>query len=287
MKRIICIIVTLCLLVVSLVSCKGSDYKEALKMLEEGKYEEAKTILEELGDYKDCPDLLSNFHYVPVTATDENGTVYTYIYNDQNLLSQIVGEWCTYSCTYDKNNVLTSIKYDGGEEIIEYFFDANGYIVQIVEGKDDQFVESFVNNTYGDPIKYISPYGEFILEHTYDNQNNLIKTVETSEDGEKSVYTYAYDDKGDLIKETTPYRETMYTYTYDSNNNLIKKYGKSDHDFEETYTYLYDNNGNVIKTNAKTSYNEYQISITYKLVYTPHQLPEAALELLSGNNLDW
>ena len=70
MKKIIsmlvCIVLlaTACLSFTSCLSCTPCDYlayTKAVSLLEDGKYEEAKTIFEELGDYKDSQKEIEKF----------------------------------------------------------------------------------------------------------------------------------------------------------------------------------------------------------------------------------
>ena len=61
MKRIVSICICFCMIFAatfSLMSCDDLDYKKAIKLLDEGKYEEARDIFLALGDYEDSADIV-------------------------------------------------------------------------------------------------------------------------------------------------------------------------------------------------------------------------------------
>ena len=62
------------------------DYEEALRLLQDGKYEDAKILFEKLGDYKDAADYLSKFFYLPAWIYNDiigKGGSYEYFFNER------------------------------------------------------------------------------------------------------------------------------------------------------------------------------------------------------------
>ena len=90
MKKLISILILACMLICALVSCgdeKKSTYENALALLEESEYEEAKAAFEKLGDSE-----LVKFVYCEITVNDKvvcnrrldmltDGRSYTYTAN--------------------------------------------------------------------------------------------------------------------------------------------------------------------------------------------------------------
>ena len=62
MKRIIAAVLVLALSL-SLCACKSSDYKEAIELYEDEKYEQARDIFVELGDYEDSAQMVMECDY--------------------------------------------------------------------------------------------------------------------------------------------------------------------------------------------------------------------------------
>lgn len=62
MKKIATIILMIILL--AMVGCKNDDYKKAVSLFEYERYDEAQSIFEELGDYKDSRDYVKKCNYV-------------------------------------------------------------------------------------------------------------------------------------------------------------------------------------------------------------------------------
>ena len=126
MKRIVSIILCAILLCTScfvFASCQpekpveqdqnATDYAEALRLLEEGKYEEAKALFEKLGDYKDSAEYLSKFCYLPA-----------WIYND------IIGKGGSYEYFFNENNLISKyvVHRDGMDGYCEFSYYENGDI---------------------------------------------------------------------------------------------------------------------------------------------------------------
>lgn len=56
-KRVLSAVCAVVFCAVAMTGCKGSDYKEAIALMDSGNYEEAASAFEALGDYKDSKDM--------------------------------------------------------------------------------------------------------------------------------------------------------------------------------------------------------------------------------------
>ncbi|MBQ5772940.1 MAG: hypothetical protein IIW07_05540, partial [Clostridia bacterium] len=70
MKRLICMLVLLCLSLLTLAGCQrpSDPYQEAMALLEQGKIEEAYELLLSIGDREDAKKELAHFYTVPVKS---------------------------------------------------------------------------------------------------------------------------------------------------------------------------------------------------------------------------
>ena len=215
MKRFFYSLIGLCtlLFMISLTSCKETQYNKAISMIENKEYASAYEIFEKLEDYEDSENYFSNFYYVPLKITYKYGETtaneYTdFLYNDDGLLVQII------TTSSDNSSGITNFSYD-----------ANGNISQrvIIYPNGD-------NSTY---------------EYYYDSDNNNIKTIYTNYEGEKTFYDYSYDTNGNRIKQITTKSENekiYYDYIYDINGNRIKTVYTDYHENKSIYDYLYIDN---------------------------------------------
>lgn len=78
MKKITLMCIVVCIAVM-LSGCKSSDYKKASGLMDSGSYEEAIAIFEELGDYKDSADLITDCQYGSAVAIYDSGDFKTSI----------------------------------------------------------------------------------------------------------------------------------------------------------------------------------------------------------------
>ncbi len=293
MKKIISIIALVFVLALSLTSCdmvldmvggltdpNKQEYNNALKLIEEKKYEEAYDALKKLEGYEPAEKELENFHFVPVSfkiVDCKNNTVeisYEGEY-DGNLLMEV--STTIYSsdshstiskteCSYDSmgNWIYGVRKLNGGTQYtITQTFDENNRLVKSLEC--DSFghttTTEYTYNSEGYVIKEVQTkettytnYVTTITEYTYDSNGNLTKEV--VDNGTTSdETTYTYDSNGNLTKILTPEGEIT-EYTYDSNGNLVKETN-----VERSITYSYDSNGNITK--AVYTYSEDTTTLKY------------------------
>ena len=278
MKKILALLIVLCLLGSCLVACNSTKYDDALKLIDEGNYTEAYKLLSELGDYKDAKALLASFYYVPVSGTytegDETLTV-EFFYTAANLPLRTVerlGDEVMYTAdyTYDDNLDLVRIVYGGGDpgEYVYTYDDERRLIKEVHSyGDGEVYTEEYTYDADGNRIRsvYLYPGGGRITDYTYEN-GVLVRTVETYGDG--SVYTtdFVYDESGKLVREEFDSRDGLsgtYTYIYDENGNMIEERDIYSDGESAFYIYTYDEKGNMLTANFT-----YTDSFSYSEEYT-------------------
>ena len=305
MKRFLSLILSLALTCCMLAACNDEsaiNYNKAIELIESGEYEEAYSIFEELGDYKDAKTYLSRFHYVitdKATSGEGKTETVTYTYNDKNLpiISVVSDEKGSYTYDYSYNDegyLLQQIKTgnDGDKQIYDYTYDVDGNKIKEIrtfsDGKTD--TRQYTYNDSGNIIKevFTSFYGSVTTEYTYSDKGELIKKVATTSSGETGTETYTYDDAGNLIKYVNyaaGYNTTVeYAYNYESSS--IKEVYTSSNDFDHyvyinTTEYTYDEHGNIVEAAAfDSSGTEQSVKINYKLVYIPYDISVEVINIL-------
>ena len=291
MKKILALLIVLCLLGSCLVACNSAKYDDALKLIDEGNYTEAYTLLSELGDYKDAKALLASFYYVPVSGTftegDETLTV-EFLYTEDNLPLRTVerlGDEVMYTAdyTYNDNLDLVKIVYGGGEpgEFVYTYDDERRLIKEEHSyGDGDAYSYEYTYDEDGNCIRSVFWYsdGGCTTDYTYED-GILLRTVETYEDGEVYTSDLFYDEAGKLVREEFESQDGLsdtYTYIYDENGNMIEEHDVYSDGESAVYIYTYDEKGNKLTANiAYTDNFSYSYEYTYdengnltKLVYT-------------------
>ena len=223
MKKIIAIIMAICLMVLALAACDNKNatddtsktepttkpteaptdapvdadeakYLEAFDMLEQKNYEGAYALFTELGDYKDAAKEAAKFRYVLAsyndTYTDEEGTeTYTAIhsFNEDNLILQ-----CVY--TYP----------DGNTHTCDCSYNDNGELAKIVCTDEDGTRTHYecLFNDDGTVAKVIYRYSDgyyYSFENVYDENGKRIK-INYETETEKMVYDVIYNDKDEIVR---------------------------------------------------------------------------------------
>ncbi|MBE6608636.1 MAG: RHS repeat protein [Ruminococcaceae bacterium] len=268
MKKIISILLLVCFAIGCLTSCSNMKYEKALELIENGEYEEAYAIFEELGDYKDSKEQIKQLNYNQAIDFIEEGK-----YEEAYSIFKNLGN----SDMCDKfYYVPVHIEYTSGNNKIshDFYYNENNILSQSLEFEDfetDSYNRNTVNDyeydANGNLIKWIiTNYKEekSVYEYSYDTKGNLLNKTFTSGDGYRRTVEYTYDENGRLIKEYNVPGSTL-EYAYDSNNNLIKKiYTYLPEGDQQINDYTYDKNGNLIK-DIHTSYgiNKHIIDYTY------------------------
>lgn len=306
MKRFFALVLTITLMCCMLTACNDEsaiNYNKATKLLESGDYEEAYSIFEELGDYKDAKTYLSRFHYVitdKATPGEGKTKTVTYTYNDKNLpVRSVVSEddtSYTYDYSYNDEGYLIQqieTKNNGDKKIYDYTYGADGNMVKKIcthpNGNTD--TRQYTYNDKGNIIKevYDSFYGSVTTEYTYGDKGELIKRLATSASGETGTETYTYDDAGNLVKyvniDSAGYYST-YEYTYNYKGDLVKLVYTGSNDYTpriyiETIEYTYGEHGNIVEESAVCNDGTTQSAKTnYKLVFIPYDISEEVINIL-------
>jgi hypothetical protein len=108
---------------------EGQAYNKALELIENGKYEEAKIVFEQLGDYRDSEDYLSKFYYMPISFEYD-----------------LVGKKGTNPVTYNSMNLPSAetTKREDVDAVASFEYDENGNIIkQIMTNYTAETVDFF------------------------------------------------------------------------------------------------------------------------------------------------
>ncbi len=231
MKRFISVFLIFALALFALAACtQEQESGDSSSVGEESRKTESKEELEkvysllEKGDYKAAHSLLYSFD----NRSDEAEELFgRFKVVSTKLIDIESGNFTT--LTYDENGNLT--KYPSSENIYEYTYNEQGYVIK--EHRTDLVYDE-----------------EMTVEHSYDENGNLVKRVTTfirDDNTWVTVDEFTYDNHGNVVvsleeKGSSSERRTETEYTYDSNGNILKKviYFKSSGRIEER---TYDENG--------------------------------------------
>ncbi len=174
-------------------------------------------------------------------STEYEKTVYDYTYDEQNRLTK---EICTFSnghvnifyYAYDTNGQLineTCEFYDGSVKITDYQYDSFGKLTQ-------ERVK-YSSDTYTNETRY---------DYIYDASGNLIKQVQTTQDGAQITFDFVYDTNGNLLRRVHNLyngAQAIYECAYDANGNLIQEVYIETNGEKYVYDAVYDADGNMIE----------------------------------------
>ena len=254
----------------SFAACSNKDeekeikYNQACTLVDEGKYEEAYAMFEELGNYKDSQKYLSRFVYFPTvltyTLSDRTGVMNVdfgaynlpsrmvsdgsigtkdgmYIYDNQgNLVRQAVNfneDFATFDYTYDANNNMIKAEYSEEGELVtvqDYTYNAAGSLTKEVYTRDGVVI--------------------YVAEWFYDENGKLNRNdYSNTENGYSDTITYTYNADGKVTNESgVDFEGNTYTttFSYGADGRLAQEV-YVEGDFQCTVYYTYDNAGNCIK----------------------------------------
>ena len=163
---------------------------------------------------------------------------YDKLSNLEQFAETVGGETHTSDYTYDRDNRVTEIDYDGTTEKVTYAYDALGRITTrtaengTTAGKLTS-TYSYVDGGYGtnsttaliSGITQSTDAGSAMnFSYTYDNRGNI-----TSETRNNATTTYEYDSMGQLIRVNDPNDTTSgatgttWVYSYDRGGNILSK----------------------------------------------------------------
>ena len=152
---------------------------------------------------------------------------YDRLSNLEQFAEKAGGETHTSKYTYDRDNRVTEIQYDGGAQKVSYIYDAIGRVSSRVAecGADVGKLTSsysyvdggFGTNSTTPLVKKITQNG-VSFEYAYDSRGNII-----SEKRNDVETTYAYDALGQLIRVNDPHENATWVYSYDHGGNILSK----------------------------------------------------------------
>ena len=184
------------------------------------------------------------------SATNANGTIVSYYYNDMNKLA-----WETLRTNENDSHLIEAYSYDllGNVTVttdanfhsIVYAYNSLGKVSRVIASGDatvETLLTFYQYDMSGNLVRQWTTTGE-LVSNTYDNLGNLLSTTQSTVDGEQAITTTnKYDMNGNLCYSSDA-NGNVTTYTYDATNRLVtmSKDGK-------TSTKTYDANGNVLET---------------------------------------
>ena len=147
--------------------------------------------------------------------------------NLEQFAEKVGGETHTSNYTYDRDNRVTGIQYDGGSQKVNYTYDDLGRVSSRTAecGNTAGKLTSsytYVDGCYGTNsttplVKKITQNG-ISFEYAYDTRGNII-----SEKRGNLTTTYAYDALGQLIRVNDPHENATWVYNYDRGGNILSK----------------------------------------------------------------
>jgi len=214
-------------LVVSLFILSGcgsaaSKYKDALSLLDEGKYKEARSIFLTIPEYEDSARYLKDLVvlYGSETKTDKNG----------KLLSSRISEYD------DLGNILSEITTESTNEtyIHTYEYNSNGDLIKYSKTYPDGrvYYRTYEYDDKGNLIKRTAINSSGNVSNTnvyeYDNSEAPVKNIYTRSDGRVDISEYEYDSMGNRSKVVYRFPSGMNSrniwineYEYDSMGNML------------------------------------------------------------------
>ena len=267
MKRMILAGLLICLLLISLTSCKQKQYKEALDLIEQGEIEAAFDTLHALGDHRKAQELLTHFRHVPTKIVfyyGEERVVSTYTYDEHSLLEQIVVSapdsiYYTEHFVYDADGRMISQSQKNVSEMTtvreDYTYDENGNLSSKVYIAPDGSVYHRYEYAYDKNGNLIcETYENFLgesktIDYTYDTDGRLLRIAHTG-DSSAETEEYTYDASGNMVRHVYADdngRETVKSYTYDAGGNLIREVEVYPDGFTWSRDYTYDTDGSMIR----------------------------------------
>lgn len=242
---------------------KEEIYQKAVALEEAENYEQAISIYEGLGDYKDCAERImacnekneKKTKYQTAVQKEEDGD-YSGAFRAYEELGDYKDSIARASFCVKKYQALNrvakiALEFKVNSEHWEYVYsyDEQGFLQSLEKKGTRVYTESYTLDSDG-----------FILAGKSEGQW-------TNEKGCTVVSDYVYNEYGDEVFSKSTYRSPnnrvyqdgasfidFHEYTYDEYENILKEtIGQTD---ERTYEYIYDDYGRV---KTKTQYQNYKV----------------------------
>lgn len=242
---------------------KEETYQKAVALEEAEDYEQAISIYEGLGDYKDCAEraafcnekIEQETKYQTAVQKEEDGD-YSGAFQAYEELGEYKDSIARASFCVKKYQALNRVakialefKFNSEHWEYVYSYDEQGFLQSLEKKGTRVYTESYTLDSDG-----------FILAGKSEGQW-------TNEKGCTVVSDYVYNEYGDEVFSKSTYRSPnnrvyqdgasfidFHEYTYDEYENILKEtIGQTD---ERTYEYIYDDYGRV---KTKTQYQNYKV----------------------------
>lgn len=210
-------------------------------------YNESTGMLESVVDPKGNVTTYEYNDKQQVISSDFNGREINFIYNDQNLISEIRQGNKTLKLKYD--DFLNIKETSLGDEIIflqNNYETNNGNLISTVYGNGN--IISYYYDEFDRINKVIKMDNEY--QYKYNNNGNISKIV--SDDGERKFF---YDECNRLCQFKN--NDFIVTYTYDSNNNIVQKEYEFN-DIDEMQNISFDSCENAIQLSSNNTTVNYE-----------------------------
>lgn len=242
---------------------KEENYQKAVALEEAEDYEQAISIYEGLGDYKDCAERImacnekneKKTKYQTAVQKEEDGDysgafqAYEELGDYKDSIAR--GSFCVkkYQALNRVAKIVLEFKFNSEHWEYVYSYDEQGFLQSLEKKGTRVYTESYTLDSDG-----------FILAGKSEGQW-------TNEKGCTVVSDYVYNEYGDEVFSKSTYRSPnnrvyqdgasfidFHEYTYDEYENILKEtIGQTD---ERTYEYIYDDYGRV---KTKTQYQNYKV----------------------------
>lgn len=242
---------------------KEEIYQKAVALEEAEDYEQAISIYEGLGDYKDCAEraafcnekIEQETKYQTAVQKEEDGDysgafqLYDELGEYKDSIAR--GSFCVkkYQALNRVAKIALEFKVNSEHWEYVYSYDEQGFLQSLEKKGTRVYTESYTLDSDG-----------FILAGKSEGQW-------TNEKGCTVVSDYVYNEYGDEVFSKSTYRSPnnrvyqdgasfidFHEYTYDEYENILKEtIGQTD---ERTYEYIYDDYGRV---KTKTQYQNYKV----------------------------
>lgn len=242
---------------------KEEIYQKAVALEEAEDYEQAISIYEGLGDYKDCAERImacnekneKKTKYQTAVQKEEDGDysgafqAYEELGDYKDSIAR--GSFCVkkYQALNRVAKIALEFKFNSEHWEYVYSYDEQGFLQSLEKKGTRVYTESYTLDSDG-----------FILAGKTEGQW-------TNEKGCTVVSDYVYNEYGDEVFSKSTYRSPnnrvyqdgasfidFHEYTYDEYENILKEtIGQTD---ERTYEYIYDDYGRV---KTKTQYQNYKV----------------------------
>lgn len=240
MKKLICIILTVFVLLSAFSACSKEEAEntEKEKTTEVNEEKTASNEEDKLEDVKKDT--------VTVWLIDEvaygSSTVWKYIYDDNYCY---IGTEYTYSDGTTERMIYDEYEYDENGNPTHWQYDA---VVKYTEKFNEysditETVQVFVDYDYETDTS-IEQTTIIRYEYEYDDNGRILRKIQYYDGVKSTETTYSYNKDGNILKETEYNNGQPYTtsYTYDSKGRLI-----SESNWYNAINYILDDNGRIIR----------------------------------------